>query len=215
LQWFAVAQKRIGILDFGICLDFGSWNLEFSMKRLFTAIKFHPSDTLLEVFRSLKENLREEKIKWVEEYNLHMTLKFFGDTEETRIPAIRQALKAAAERSAGFELELKGTGIFGSRYDPRVVWFGIEPCPGLQNLYENLWAELNKLSYVPDSQNFVPHLTIGRIKYIRNKRFFQEVVQRYKEEIIQKETVGEMYLFESILQPTGPIYKVVDSFLLF
>lgn len=184
------------------------------MKRLFIAIKFHPSDTLLEVFRSLKENLREDKIKWVEEHNLHLTLKFFGDTEETMIPAIRKAMNAAAGRSPGFDLELKGTGIFGSRYDPRVIWLGIEPCPGLQSLYENLWEELGKPGYVPDSQNFVPHLTIGRVKSIRNKRFFQEVIQQYKEGLIQRETVRELYLFESILQPAGPIYKVIDSFIL-
>ncbi len=184
------------------------------MKRLFVAIKLHPSDTLLSVFRYLKENLREEKIKWVEEYNLHLTLKFFGETEEERIPGIRQALKAAAGRSAGFELELKGTGIFGSKYDPRVVWFGIEPNPGLQQLHGNLWEELGKLGYVPDSQHFVPHLTIGRIKFIRNKRYFQEVITMRREDFLQKETVRELYLFESILQPTGPVYKVIENFIL-
>ncbi len=184
------------------------------MKRLFTAIKFHPTDTFLGVFNSLKENLREDKIKWVEEHNLHMTLKFFGDTEEHLIPAIRQAMKAAAERSSGFELELRGTGIFGSRYDPRVIWFGIEPSPGLQYLYANLWDELGKLGYVPDSQNFVPHLTIGRVKYIRDKRFFQEVIQRHREDFIQRETVREMYLYESILRPEGPVYKIIESFIL-
>jgi len=185
------------------------------MKRLFIAIKFHPTEALIDVFRSLKENLQEDKIKWVEEHNLHLTLKFFGDTEEARIPAIRRALKAAAERSPGFELELKGTGIFGSRYDPRVIWFGIEPNPSLQDLYANLWEELGNLGYVPDSQNFVPHLTIGRVKYIRDKRFFQEAVQQYRDEYIQKETVRELYLYESILRPEGPVYKIIENFVLF
>ncbi|MBP6976979.1 MAG: RNA 2',3'-cyclic phosphodiesterase [Bacteroidales bacterium] len=184
------------------------------MKRLFVAIKLHPADTLLEVFRFLKKNLHEEKIKWVEEYNLHLTLKFFGETEEERIPAIRQALKAAAGRSAGFKLELKGTGIFGSKYDPRVVWLGIETNPALQQLYANMWEEIGKLGYVPDSQNFVPHLTIGRIKFIRDKRFFQEVILMRREDFLQRETVRELYLFESILQPTGPVYKVIENFVL-
>jgi 2'-5' RNA ligase len=184
------------------------------MKRLFVAIKLHPSDTLLEVFRFLKENLREEEIKWVEEYNLHLTLKFFGETEEERIPAIRSALKAVAGRAQGFELELKGTGIFGSKYDPRVIWFGIQPDPALQQLYVNLWEELVQLGYVPDSQNFVPHLTIGRIKFIRNKRFFQEVIQMRREDFIQRETVRELYLFESQLRPEGPVYRIIENFIL-
>ena len=184
------------------------------MKRLFTAIKFHPTDELLEVFRFLKNNLREEKIKWVEEHNLHLTLKFFGETEEEKIPAIRRAMKTAADRSAGFGLELKGTGIFGSSYNPRVIWFGIEPNPDLQLLYMNLREELEKLGYVPDSQNFVPHLTIGRIKFIKNKRFFQDVIDRYKEDFIQREKVRELYLFESQLRPEGPVYKVIENFVL-
>jgi 2'-5' RNA ligase len=182
------------------------------MKRIFTAIKLHPSPRFLEVYHFLKENLQPERIKWVEEYNLHLTLKFFGETEEQKIPAIRKALKKAVEQSASFEMELKGTGIFGSSYNPRVIWFGIEPNPGLRQLYENEWKELDALGYVPDSQNFVPHLTIGRIKNIANKRFFQEVINLYQNDFLQTEHVKELILFESILRQEGPVYKIIESF---
>jgi 2'-5' RNA ligase len=181
------------------------------MKRIFSAIKLHPSPALLEIFRFLKQNLNTEKIKWVEEHNLHFTLKFFGEIPEEEIPAIRQALKNTAQHSHAFDIELRGTGIFGSSYNPRVIWFGIEPNAAMQSLYETMWIELSRLGYVPDSQNFVPHLTIGRVKFIGNKRFFQEVINRYKDEFIQKETIKELYLFESILRPEGPQYKIIES----
>lgn len=182
------------------------------MKRIFAAIKLHPSPTLLEIFRYLKQNLSDDKIKWVEEHNLHFTLKFFGETPEDRIPSIRQALERTAGHSPPFEIELKGTGIFGSSYHPRVIWFGIEPSPAMQALYDTMWIELTKLGYVPDSQNFVPHLTIGRVKFIGNKRYFQEVINRYQNDLIQTETVREFYLFESLLRPEGPQYKIIESY---
>ncbi|MCU0370658.1 MAG: RNA 2',3'-cyclic phosphodiesterase [Bacteroidales bacterium] len=182
------------------------------MKRLFTAIKLHPTPRFLEIFHFLKENLQPERIKWVEEYNVHLTLKFFGETEEQKIPGIRKALSEATKNTLPIEIELKGTGIFGSSYNPRVIWFGIEPNPELQHLYGNIWKELDKLGYVPDSQNFVPHLTIGRIKYLADKRFFQEVIHRYRQDFIQRETVKELILFESILRPEGPVYKIIECF---
>ena len=52
------------------------------MKRLFVALKINPDQNFLEVYDKLKSSLRHEKIKWVEMQNLHLTLKFFGDTDD-------------------------------------------------------------------------------------------------------------------------------------
>ena len=52
------------------------------MKRLFVAIKITPNDEFLKIFQELKQDLKHEKIRWVETRNLHLTLKFFGETCE-------------------------------------------------------------------------------------------------------------------------------------
>ena len=87
-----------------------------SIKRLFCAVKILPDDNFLESYRDLREALAHERIKWVEEQNIHITLKFFGDTEVKRIPEISHVLENAGKRIPVFSFSLKGLGIFGSSY---------------------------------------------------------------------------------------------------
>lgn len=182
------------------------------MKRLFAAIKIHPSPEFSSIVRSITSDLKHERIKWVELHNMHLTLKFFGETEETRVPAIYKALTAATANTDSFTLHINRTGIFGSRYDPRVIWFGIDPEPGLQKLAGNVFGNLQQAGWEPDRQNFVPHLTIGRIKELKDKTLFQQVIARYREVNIQDQYVSELILFESILRREGPEYIALRKF---
>ena len=85
------------------------------MKRLFAAIKIHPSAEYIKLFNDISSSLRHERIKWVEPDNIHLTLKFFGETDETKIPAIIQAIEKSVALSKPFTLKIAHTGIFGSR----------------------------------------------------------------------------------------------------
>ena len=73
--------------------------------------------------------------------------------------------------------------------------------------------KLEIIGFTNDRQNFVPHLTIGRIKKeLKHKRSFQRKIDRFKVHYIQDVDVNEVILFESILKPKGPVYKVIESF---
>lgn len=180
--------------------------------RLFAAIKIHPSPEFLNIYYKLKSGLKDERIKWVEEENVHVTLKFFGETPEDKIPEIINELKEAAIKPQPFQFHLGNTGIFGSSYKPKVVWFGINPCDELQQLYANIQKQLLTIGYKHGSENFVPHLTIGRIKYIQDKKFFQLIINEYKKTSIQTVEVKAFYLLESILRKEGPVYRIVETF---
>jgi RNA 2',3'-cyclic 3'-phosphodiesterase len=182
------------------------------MKRLFAAIKIHPSDRYISIFNEISSSLRHERIKWVEPDNMHLTLKFFGETDEEQIPAINLALANAVAKSKPFSFKIANTGIFGSHYDPKVIWFGIEKQSELDSLAKNIFSELGKSGWQPDRQNFVPHLTIGRIKEIKDKPLFQQIMSKYNTLEIQVENVVEIVLYESILLREGPVYKKVFSF---
>jgi len=181
------------------------------MKRLFAAIKIHPSSRYISLFNEISSSLRHERIKWVEPENTHLTLKFFGETDETKIPAIRQSIETAVAQSKPFTLKIANTGIFGSRYDPKVIWFGIEKNSALEDLVQNIFTELAKCGWEKDRQNFVPHLTIGRIKELKDKPLFQKIVSKYNTVEIQDENVTEIILYESILRREGPLYVNVFS----
>lgn len=182
------------------------------MKRLFAAIKIHPSEAFLAKYYSLKNLLKDEKINWVVPDNIHVTLKFFGETPEHHIPGISVALRESVRGIHPYGLELSGTGIFGSSYRPRVIWFGLKDKGETSALAENILSGLERIGIERDRQNFVPHLTIARIKALHNKQIFQQVIDRHKAGYIQKEEVDRIHLFESILRPQGPEYHVIDSY---
>lgn len=181
------------------------------MKRLFAAIKIHTSARYISLFNEISSSLRHERIKWVEPENMHLTLKFFGETDDAKIPSICQALKTAVARSKPFTLKISNTGIFGSHYDPKIIWFGIEQQDELENLARNIFTELAKCGWEADRQNFVPHLTIGRIKELKDKPLFQKIIGKYNTVEIQEENVTEIILYESILRREGPLYVNVFS----
>jgi 2'-5' RNA ligase len=182
------------------------------MKRVFIAIKIDPSEQMLKIFSELKNSCRYDKIKWVELFNIHITLKFIGETEEDRIKEINTILGQISENYKPFSFNLTGAGVFGSKYDPRIVWIGVEKSEVLQNLANEIVERLDKIGFRKDRQNFVPHLTIGRIKFIGNKAHFSDLISRYTTLNIQEQQVDQFHLIESILLPSGPKYKILQSF---
>jgi len=182
------------------------------MKRLFAAIEISPDQAFLDQYRKLKAQIHQEKIKWVEEHNLHITLKFFGDTEESRIPDISRALELIAGRMECFGFRLEGLGVFGSRYDPRVVWVGIHPYERLVSLMKETGEAMKSIGYPPDRQNLVPHLTVGRIRELLDKPFFQKVIDENKKITSHEMIVDSFLLFESILKKESPLYLKLQKF---
>ena len=182
------------------------------MKRLFAAIKIIPSEGFLETYYGLKTNLRNDKIKWVDINNIHITLKFFGETPEERIPEINKRLNGIAALHSNFTLDIRDIGIFGSSYKPKVIWFGIEENEQLMKLGLEILTGMDDIGFKHDRQNFIPHLTIGRIKFIDDKKRFQQVIDKYKSLEIQQQDVPGFTLYESILRPKSPEYKVIEQF---
>ncbi len=182
------------------------------MKRLFAALKIYPDETFLSSYRKLKAALHHEKINWVAEQNIHITLKFFGETDERKIPGICSILNDRAETSSHLTLQLTGLGIFGSIYAPKVIWVGIEPFGQISFLMKNIHTDLAAVGYDNDRQNLVPHLTLGRIKFLKDKILFQHIIDQYKR--ISSEPIGirEIILYESILHREGPEYIELNKF---
>ncbi len=182
------------------------------MQRLFVAIKINPDKTFLDQLLKLNSQLCHEKIKWVEEHNIHVTLKFFGETAEERIPEINRVLEEVAADTNVFSFSLQRLGVFGSSYDPRVVWVGIEPYADLASIMKIIRDKMNVIGYEPDRQNLVPHLTLGRIKFLKDKKLFQQIIDQNKGISSQEIKVDRFILFESILKKEGPVYLALKTF---
>ena len=184
------------------------------MKRLFLAI---PIQTENNGFKPLLDSLRrslshEKMINWVRPTNIHLTLKFIGETPPQDEPKIIEAVSKVLENQQSFTMDFNRTGIFGARYAPRVLWLGMQQTPQeLLNLEEALLTAFDGIGYLRDRQNFVPHLTLGRIKDLCEKQYFQKVVQAIEQKTYIHQEVKEIILFQSILRPDGAVYKVMKK----
>jgi 2'-5' RNA ligase len=182
------------------------------MKRLFAAIKVHPDENFLKIYYGLKNLCKYDKINWVKPENIHITLKFFGETAEDRIEPILSELNNISNLHQSFRLHLSDVGIFGSYYKPRVIWFGIEKSMELESLAVEVINKMHNIGFLKDRQNFVPHLTIGRIKFVDNKERFSKIISNYNESSIQNILISSFYLFESKLSSSGPTYQIIEEF---
>ncbi len=182
------------------------------MKRLFAAIPVHAEEETLRSISSMRHALQDERIRWIPSENMHLTLKFFGNTPGKKIRSICDALSAATSDFPDFPLEIDRMGIFGSQHNPRVIWMGFREEEPLYQLKKQITEELENIGLYEDRQNFVPHLTIARIKKLNDKRFFQKVIDKHKNRFHKQTQANDLILFESILKSTGAVYKEVERF---
>lgn len=183
------------------------------MKRLFVAVRVEPDENFNRFYNDLTHALKHESIKWVEIYNIHITLKFLGETIDESIPAISNELTQIAAKFNGFNLNIADTGVFGSNYNPKLLWLGVES-KDLKILGIDIINGMSKVGFIPDRQNFVPHITIGRIKKLADKKYFQKLIAENKEKFIQTIYVDKFHLIESVLHKTGPVYKILETYYL-
>ena len=182
------------------------------MKRLFAAIKILPDEHFLRVYYALMNDLKNDKIKWVKPENIHLTLKFFGKTPDNQLDVITEVLGDISKKINPFWVEFTRTGIFGSSYKPKVIWYGIKDEDQMKELGQKMISQLDWAGFPSDRQNFVPHLTVGRIKSISNKKLFQQTIDEYKEAFLQKILIKDFYLFQSILKPNGSEFIPLAKF---
>jgi 2'-5' RNA ligase len=110
-------------------------------------------------------------VKWVSPENLHVTLRFLGDTDEGRVAALVDAVTDAAEGVSPFALALGTAGTFPPRGTPRVVWLGIDRgAREIADLARRVEERLVARGLVeePETRPFRAHVTLGRPRSPRN-----------------------------------------------
>ena len=136
--------------------------------------------------------------------NLHLTLKFLGEIEDTTLDYVKKELSTIKHQS--FELTLNELGVFSQQFI-KMVWVKVSTVP-LQSLIDNYLKDI----FEPEHR-FMGHITIARVKRIEDKQSFLKLINNTTiNKIIF--TVREFYLKESILTNKGPIYKVIDKYCL-
>lgn len=181
--------------------------------RTFIAVNLDPE--IKDYLASLQNilNIPESKIKWVEKNNLHLTMKFLGDISLEQTELIKSELKKIASRYSPFIIILSpNIGVFPIYKMPRIIWVGIkEGISELKEIYNSIENKLSNKGFPREDKDFSGHITIGRVKFIRDKNNFIQILKRIEVNNFTQE-VGSIDLMESKLTPSGPIYNIAAKF---
>ena len=152
---------------------------------------FIATPVTLPIYGAIKKDL-EKYIdgKWVEGWNLHLTHKFIGEDEPEKyqIP-----LEIPNEK-----IKINGIGMFGNK----ILYLKAD-------IGEEVNKEINEKFNLINDKPFKPHITLCRIKNIKDKKFFNELK---KWEDINIEVPFEVYLYKSTLTKKGPIYEKIYKY---
>ena len=146
-------------------------------------------------------------VRWVNPEKIHLTLKFFGNIEESRIDPIFKSIEEPIRNTLPFSLKVRGLGAFPNLKNPRVIWMGlVDGREVLISFQKQIETQLEKIGFQPEDRPFNPHLTLGRMKSSRGKEELVGRMEKHKEEEFGDFQVERVILFKSDLRPTGPIY---------
>ncbi|MHB0886904.1 MAG: RNA 2',3'-cyclic phosphodiesterase [Bacillota bacterium] len=179
--------------------------------RLFVAVHL-PPDLVSGVTR-VQDQLRRSRadVKWVEEENLHLTLKFLGEVPEGRVPSVREALTAVGE-VAPFRVSLRGVGAFPGPGSPKVVWVGLsDGASEFVRLAGAVDRALAARGFARERRPASPHLTIGRVRGPSNLEALRRGMDAVGPAAIGSFECREARLYRSVLGTGGPVYTVLET----
>ena len=154
------------------------------------------------------------RLRLVEAPNIHLTLKFLGDTSPALVPVIHEALQALCEPLFPFEVECRGVGVFPDQEAPRILWAGLDDTSAevLELLQRALERDLEKVGVERERRAFRPHVTLARVRGVPVD--LRDLLEPLGEVSFGKSFIKDMVLFESKLGPEGPKYEVLRRYAL-
>jgi len=175
--------------------------------RLFIAIDLPEAvkAVLLETAAHMGRQLSNRAVRWVKPAQMHLTLRFLGDTAVSQLPALQSQLTQLTSQHTSFRLHLNGVGAFPNRKRPRVVWVGLDgDVAVLQTMQAELEEQIMQLGWSREKRPFSPHVTLGRVKDAKK-------VQALDWHVALERLVFEVtavQLVQSDLRPSGAVYTV-------
>lgn len=167
---------------------------------------------LWDTLAPLRQRREKLPVKWVQPENIHLSLKFLGEVEETRAPDLRTALQRAAgsgREPRPLTLQITGFGVFPDYHRPHVLWVGVTPDPVLELLQHGVEQAFAPLGFPTEARAFRPHVTVARAARNAKPRDFAGLAELLADlDFDEPVTVPDVDLMQSTLKPEGPVYQV-------
>jgi RNA 2',3'-cyclic 3'-phosphodiesterase len=181
--------------------------------RVFCALEL-PQQTrrrLLFHIDQLRGLMPDARASWSRESNLHLTLKFLGETAPQLVGKFDSAIARTVSVTPTFQILVNGSGVFPRPRDPRVLWVGVaDPSGLLAKLHAQLEAESEQEGFVREARPFHPHLTLARI---RGQQGARELARAHQDlQFVAEEiNVSEVVLIRSELSSAGSRYTTISK----
>ena len=160
--------------------------------------------------RRVREAVPDAAASWSRAENIHLTMKFFGNVDQARVPVIAEALKRVAKESTPIGITVSGTGVFPRPSRPQVLWIGIDdPTDALAKLQRRVEDECAREGFPKEDRAFRPHLTIARIRQPHHADHLAEAHLRLEFAPVEI-NLSELVLFRSELSPKGSKYTAIS-----
>lgn len=164
-------------------------------------------EELASIVQDLNREVPKKSIRWARPENIHLTLKFLGDTKIDSLDQITGGLDRVGGGNPPFHLALDKLGCFPNPRRPRIVWVGVNgDVDTLQSLQETVDQMLTPLGWELEKRKFHPHLTIGRVK--NSKQVADSQLPWGNQMKPLPFPVDSLTLYESILKPSGAVYSI-------
>ena len=154
-------------------------------------------------------------VKWVEEANIHITLKFLGEVNDQQLAEVKKVLEGAAYASKQFSMRVSSLGAFPKVSFPKVIWVGIDKGDAeTQHIVQDLEDRLVRLGIPQEQRPFSSHITIGRTRSELNRVRLAQELDSLAGQLAgqtQEFNVTKITLFKSTLTPKGPLYEVIKE----
>jgi 2'-5' RNA ligase len=186
------------------------------MKNLRTFVAVEVSPEVQARAAHLMDRMRASGIKatWTKPHNLHLTLKFLGDTPETLLVDVCRAVAKASVKVPAFEMKFGGAGAFPSVQRAQTLWLGVTlGTDEVTQLQQSIDEALFPLRYPKERRRFTPHLTLGRSRGGTPQQFaeLRQIIENNAEFDAGISIVEEVIVFSSTLDRTaGPTYEVLS-----
>jgi 2'-5' RNA ligase len=144
--------------------------------------------------------------------NLHLTLSFLGDQNETAVEDAHEAL--ATIRARAFEVQLAGVESFGHR-SPQVIFADVARCPELLDLEQRVTRSLRHAGLAFQKRRFRPHVTLARLPKTLSS-FELDRLRGYLAEHAALRghlfRVTSFQLYQTTLMPQAALHDILASY---
>ena len=166
--------------------------------RLFFAYPISNEDKLYFSEQALKFN-EYFYGSWVDKSNYHITAKFLGEVENSRTNDIMYEFTSLIKDLKSFSFKVDRYGCFG-RPKPKVLWFGSSFMDDtILSNFKLIQESMKKFDFKKENL-YVPHITICRIKEVKNRNYnnvdFNQITLN----------INKIVLCKSLLTPNGSKY---------